>query len=99
MKSYPLQYERQHKSFTNIEHHIGVAGRLHSSLLRIYFPGFMVRILYQFTLQRRLAETYPICDDRSSRSARRSFAPLQVIQRPHSSVVKHGSTIELSKQV
>ena len=44
MKSCPVRYERQHKSFTDIEHHIGVAGRLHSSLLRIYFPGFTVRI-------------------------------------------------------
>ena len=41
MESYPVQYERQHKSFTHIEHHIGVAGWLHSSLLRIYFPGFI----------------------------------------------------------
>ena len=44
MKSCPVLYERQHKSFTNIEHHIGVAGRLQSSLLHIYFPGFRVRI-------------------------------------------------------
>ena len=44
IKSYPVQYERQHKSFTHIKHHTGVAGWLHSSLLRIYFPGFTVRI-------------------------------------------------------
>ena len=44
MKSYPVRYERRHKSFTHIEHHIGVAGRLHSLLLRIYIPGFRVRI-------------------------------------------------------
>ena len=44
MKSCPVRYERQHKSFTHIEHHTGVAGRLHSSLLRICFRGFSVRI-------------------------------------------------------
>ena len=44
MKSCPVRYERQHKSFTHIEHHTGVAGRLHSSLLRICFRGFTVRI-------------------------------------------------------
>ena len=66
MKSCPVQYERQRKSFTHIEHHIGVAGRLQSSLLHIYFPGLTVRILYHFTLQRSVAESYPIYDKNSA---------------------------------
>ena len=87
MKSCPVQYERQHKSFTHIEHHIGVAGRLQSSLLHINFPGLTVRILYQFTLQRSVTETYPMRDDLPSRSARRSFAPWQKYCLNHRSYV------------
>ena len=60
MKSYPVQYERQHKLFTHIEHHIGVAGRLHSSLLRIFFPGFTVRIAVHTAKKcgRKLSDIY-----------------------------------------
>ena len=84
MKSYPVQYERQHKSFTHIEHHIGVAGRLHSSLLRIYFPGFTVLIPIHTAKKsaKNLSDMW-----RSRFETRRSFTPLQKYCLNHRSYV------------
>ena len=134
MKSCPVQYERQHKSFTHIEHHTGVAGRLHSSLLRIYFPGFTVRMAVHTAKKiaknlsdmwrsrfgigpaqlRSVTKIVPkspfLCVKKSStrynvrvdaRAIRHSVNKALLFMNifSHSSVVKHGSTSELSKQV